>query len=96
MLKYMQLEAMTRRDVMLKPCQHVAVATEEEDPVATRLRKAVRAFRRSSSAQERDRKELREAILAAASAGKGTTEITKLIDREYTEAHVSRVIHGKA
>ncbi len=91
----MQLEAMTRRDVMLKPCQHVAVATEEEDPVATRLRKAVRAYRRSSAAQERDRLELRAAIVDAA-ATKGTTEITKLIDREYTEAHVSRMIHGKA
>lgn len=91
----MQLEAMPGRDVMTWPCQHVAVTTPEEDPVAARLRKAVKAFRRSKAAHERDRQELRDAILAAAGK-KGTTEITKLIDREYTEAHVSRIIHGKA
>lgn len=62
------------------------------DDVEAQLRAAVRRYRRIKDA----RQELRQAILDAAQAGKGTSEITKLIDHEYTEAHVSRIIHGKA
>ena len=62
------------------------------DDVEARLKTAVRKYRRIKDA----RQELREAILAAAQDGVGTSEITKLIDHEYTEAHVSRIIHGKA
>lgn len=60
------------------------------------LRRAVRAKRRADAAQEKARLDLRQAILSKHAEGKGPAEITKLIDHEYTEKHVSRIINGKA
>jgi polyisoprenoid-binding protein YceI len=93
---HMQLEVLLEDDELVLACHDGFVAIDPDDPQAARLKAAVRAFRRSKMAHERDRLELREAILDASKGGKGTTEITKLIDREYTEAHVSRMINGKA
>jgi hypothetical protein len=66
------------------------------DATVEGLRTAVRAYRRASAAQERARLTLRQAILDEAAAGRGPAEITRLIDHEYTEKHVSRIILGKA
>lgn len=66
------------------------------DATADELRAAVRAYRRANAAQERARLALRQAILDEAAAGKGPAEITRAIDHEYTEKHVSRIILGKA
>ncbi|WP_141576171.1 hypothetical protein [Actinomadura sp. WMMA1423] len=65
--------------------------SEGEDSVETRLKKAVRGYRRATQA----RIELHEAIKAAAAGGKTPKQITFLIDHEYDVAHVSRIIHGK-
>lgn len=73
--------------------EHVSM---REDSTTDRLIKAVRAYRRANAAQERARLDLRQAILDEAAAGKGPAQITRTIDHEYTDKHVSRIINGKA
>lgn len=60
------------------------------------LKRAARANKRAAAAAERTRIQLRELILKASADGMGTAEITKAIEHRYAEAHVSRMIHGKA
>lgn len=60
------------------------------------LKRAARANTRATAAAERTRIELRKLILKASADGMGTGEITKAIEHRYAEAHVSRMIHGKA
>jgi hypothetical protein len=92
----MLLEAMSRCDVMGGPCEHGAVTPEEEAAMAEALRKAARADRRIDAAKERSRQELRDLILEAASKGMRPSKIIDSIEHRYTDAHVSRMIHGKA
>lgn len=68
----------------------------DESPVERELRATLRAFRRANAAQDKARLALRQAILDAAADGKGPAEITRTIEHEYTEKHVSRIINGKA
>lgn len=60
------------------------------------LRKAARANKRAEATAERTRMELRELILEAAEKEMRPSRIVAAIDRRYTDAHVSRMIHGKA
>lgn len=86
---------MPGRDVMSwHGCANMCRMNDAERAEAGR--KAVRAYRRSKTALDRDRAALRTFILTSAADGKGPAEITRLIDHEYDVAHVSRIIHGKA
>jgi hypothetical protein len=60
------------------------------------LRKAARANKRAEASLERSRQELRELILQASEKGMRPSKIVEAIERRYTDAHVSRMIHGKA
>lgn len=60
------------------------------------LRQAAKANVRATASAERTRLKLRELILKASADGMGTAEITKAIEHRYAEAHVSRMVHGKA
>lgn len=62
----------------------------------SRLKKAAQSYARALRRRNAARRALGLAILGAAAEGRGTSEITKLIDHEYTEAHVSRMVNGKA
>lgn len=92
----MLLDAMPRRDVMLGTCHDDPVTPEEEAAVADALRKAARADKRAETAKERSRQELRDLILEASKKGMRPSKIVESIERRYTDAHVSRMIHGKA
>lgn len=63
--------------------------------MAAALRKAARADIRAEKAKERTRLALRALIVEAAAEGMKPTEIVASIERRYTDAHVSRVIHDK-
>lgn len=60
------------------------------------LRKAARANKRAETAEERTRLALRDLILQASEKGMRPSKIVASIERRYTDAHVSRMIHGKA
>lgn len=60
------------------------------------LRKAARIDKRNDVAKERSRQELRALILEASAKGMRPSKIMESIERHYTDAHVSRMIHGKA
>jgi hypothetical protein len=64
-------------------------------PVAA-LMQAGRSYRRTTERLERDREELATCIRDAAANGVRPSEITRLINYAYTNATVSRIIHGKA
>jgi DNA-binding transcriptional regulator YhcF (GntR family) len=72
------------------------VTPEEEATMTAALRKAAQAKRRTEARDEQARERLREAILQAHADGMRPSKIVEAIDRYYTDAHVSRVIHGKA
>lgn len=71
------------------------VTPEEKAAKSEALRKAARADLRAERAKERTRLALRALIVEAAAEGMKPTEIVASIERRYTDAHVSRVIHDK-
>jgi predicted GIY-YIG superfamily endonuclease len=72
------------------------VPNPNEAQLRSRLRQAARAAARAAAAKERTRAHLREAVLEAARLGLGPAEISRIIDYQLSEGHVSRVIKGKA
>jgi hypothetical protein len=78
------------------PCEYVHVTEEEKAAMSAALTKAARANKRASAAEERTRMELRRLILEASAGGMKPSKIVEAIERHYTDAHVSRMIHGKA
>lgn len=60
------------------------------------LRRAARADARAEELREKRRAELRELIKRASEDGMRPSRIVAAIERRYTDAHVSRIIHGKA